>query len=58
MEREIKKELFNINDTINCVNIAANNPPKGEFRVFNQFTDFCSLNEIAQKIKDYADKKI
>ena len=30
---------------------------KGEFRVFNQFTDFCSLNEIAQKIKDYADKK-
>ena len=25
--------------------------------VFNQFTDFCSLNEISQKIKDYADNK-
>ena len=53
-----KRAFLNINDTINCVTIAANNPPKkGEFRVFNQFTDFCSLNEIAQKIKDYADKK-
>ena len=52
-----KRSYLNISDTINCVSIACENPPKnGEFRVFNQFTEFCSLNEIAKKIKNYADK--
>ena len=55
MEKETKKKFLNLVDTIKCVNIACLNPPKnGEFRVFNQFTEFCSLNDLAYKIKDYA----
>ena len=50
-----KRAFLNIIDTINCVKIASDNPPKsGEFRVFNQFSEFCSLNEIAERIEKYA----
>ena len=50
-----KRAFLNISDTINCVSIACENPPKnGEFRVFNQFTEFCSLKEIATRIQDSA----
>jgi len=53
-----KRAFLNIQDTINCVQIASDNPAKkGEFRVFNQFTDFCSLNDMANKIKEFGDKK-
>lgn len=53
-----KRAYLNINDTINCVSLAVENiPSKGEFRVFNQFTEFCSLNEMASKIKEFANKK-
>ena len=53
-----KRAFLNIQDTINCVQIAIDNPAKkGEFRVFNQFTDFCSLNDMANKIKEFGDKK-
>ena len=52
-----KRAFLNLIDTINCVKIAANNEPKnGEFRVFNQFTEFSSLNEMANKIKSFADE--
>ena len=52
-----KRAFLNIQDTINCVQIASDNPAeKGEFRVFNQFTEFCSLNEMANKIKKYGDQ--
>lgn len=52
-----KRAFLNLIDTINCVKIATKNPPKkGEFRVFNQFTEFCSLNEMADKIKLFAKK--
>jgi len=52
-----KRGFLNLIDTINCVKIATNNPPKeGEFRVFNQFTEFSSLNEMANKITLFADK--
>lgn len=44
---------LNIKDTINCVNIALNNPAKEkEFRVFNQYTEVLSINEIAKKVID------
>ena len=50
-----KRAFLNIIDTINCVKIASNNPPKGgEFRVFNQFSEFSSLNEISKRIESYA----
>ena len=52
-----KRAFLNIQDTINCVQIASDNPAKkGEFRVFNQFTEFSTLNEMAQKIKNFGDK--
>jgi UDP-sulfoquinovose synthase len=52
-----KRAFLNIQDTINCVQIASDNPAeKGEFRVFNQFTEFCSLNEMANKIKKFGDQ--
>ena len=42
---------LNIKDTIKCVELAVKNPAKkGEFRVFNQFTEFFSINEIAKKV--------
>ena len=46
------KRALNIQDTINCVQIASDNLKKGEFRVFNQFTEFSSLNEW-QKNKEF-----
>ena len=46
-----KRGYLNISDTINCVNIAATNPAKkSEFRVFNQYTEVLSINEIADKV--------
>ena len=46
---------LNIIDTLNCVNIANNNPAKiGEFRVFNQYTEVLSINDIAKYIIDAA----
>ena len=48
---------LNIIDTLNCVNIANNNPAKiGEFRVFNQYTEVLSINDIAKYIIDAANQ--
>ncbi|MGD8817780.1 MAG: NAD-dependent epimerase/dehydratase family protein [Acidobacteriota bacterium] len=42
---------LNINDTLQCVDLAAANPPqKGELRILNQFTETLSVNEIAEII--------
>ncbi len=50
-----KRGFLNIIDTLKCVDLAVNNPPKeGEYRVFNQFTDFLSLVEMSNKIKIFA----
>ncbi len=44
--------FLNIRDTIQCVALACDNPAKaGEFRVFNQFTEQFSVNELASKVK-------
>jgi UDP-sulfoquinovose synthase len=43
--------MLNIRDTLACVEIALLNPAaSGEYRVFNQFTESFSLNEIAELI--------
>jgi len=43
---------LNINDTLNCVRIASENPSEeGELKIYNQITETFSVNEIAQKIK-------
>lgn len=43
---------LNIRDTLQCVALAAQNPPNaGEFRVFNQFTEQFSVFDLAEKVK-------
>jgi len=43
--------FLNIRDTLQCVDLAVRNPAKpGEFRVFNQFTEQFSVNELAAKV--------
>lgn len=49
------RSFLNINDTLNCVSIAIDNPAKpGEFRVRNQFTETFSMNELALLVKESA----
>jgi UDP-sulfoquinovose synthase len=44
--------FLNIRDTLACVELAAANPAeRGEFRVFNQFTEQFSVNELAELVK-------
>ena len=44
--------FLNIRDTINCVELAAENPAEaGEFRVFNQFTEQFSVLGLAELVK-------
>ncbi len=46
-----KRGFLNINDTLQCVAIAADNPAeRGEFRVFNQFTEVFTVAELAERV--------
>jgi len=46
---------LNLNDTMQCVDLAVGHPAeRGELRVFNQFTETLSVNEIAGKVRDAA----
>ena len=48
--------FLNIRDTLNCVELAAPNPAeRGDFRVFNQFTEQFSVLELAEKVKHAAE---
>ncbi|GGK06577.1 UDP-sulfoquinovose synthase [Lentibacillus kapialis] len=50
--------FLNIRDTVRCIEIAAENPAdKGEFRVFNQFTEEFSVGELADKVKKVAEEE-
>lgn len=52
-----KRTFLNILDTLQCVKIAVENPAeKGEYRVFNQFTEIFSPMELAQLVKDVGEK--
>jgi UDP-sulfoquinovose synthase len=43
---------LNIKDTLNCIRLSVENPAHpGELRIFNQFTETFSVNELAQKVK-------
>ena len=49
--------FLDIRDTVRCIEIACQNPAaRGEFRVFNQFTEQFSVLEIAQMVKVAAKK--
>lgn len=43
---------LNIRDTLNCVKLSLDNPAsQGELRIFNQFTETFSVNQLAEKIQ-------
>ena len=44
---------LNIKDTLNCVRLSVENPAgRGELRIFNQFTETFSVNDLAEKIRE------
>jgi UDP-sulfoquinovose synthase len=44
---------LNINDTMACVELALLNPAeKGQYRVFNQFVETFSVNDLADKVRE------
>src|SRR5487761_1199502 len=44
--------IIDIRDTVRCIQLACENPAnRGEFRVFNQITEWMSVKEIAETIK-------
>ncbi len=48
---------INIQDTLNCVALALENPPqKGELQIFNQFTEKFSVNDLADWVKRVGSK--
>lgn len=52
------RTFLNINDTLKCIELSIKNPPKkGEYRVFNQFTEKFSINQLAKKVLSVANKK-
>jgi UDP-sulfoquinovose synthase len=47
-----RRSFLNLRDTLQCVRIAAENPAdRGEFRVFNQFTEVFSVLELAERVR-------
>ena len=49
--------FLDIRDTVRCVELAVENPPqRGEFRVFNQFTEQFSVGELAQMVLEASNK--
>jgi len=49
--------FLNICDTLRCVELAVTNPAKpGEYRVFNQFTEIFSVNQLAESVAQQARK--
>ena len=52
---EQKRGFININDSLKCINIAAENQPgPGEMNIFNQFTESLSINDLAFIVKSSA----
>ncbi|MFZ4452964.1 NAD-dependent epimerase/dehydratase family protein [Salibacterium aidingense] len=50
--------FLNIRDTVRCIEIAAEHPAdRGEFRVFNQFTEEFSVLDLANKVKKVAQEE-
>jgi UDP-sulfoquinovose synthase len=44
---------LNIKDTLNCVRLSIENPAdRGELRIFNQFTETFSVNDLAEKVRE------
>jgi UDP-sulfoquinovose synthase len=49
--------FLDIRDTVRCVELACANPPaRGEYRVFNQFTEQFSVGQLAEMVKQNAQR--
>jgi UDP-sulfoquinovose synthase len=49
--------FLDIRDTVRCIELAVENPAeRGEFRVFNQFTEEFSVGQLAEMVVDAAGK--
>ena len=45
--------FLDVRDTVQCIRINLENPPdRGEYRVFNQFTEQFSIKELAEHVRD------
>lgn len=52
-----KRSFLHITDTIRCIAITAANPPKkGEYRVFNQYSEVFTLEDLAKTVQHCAGK--
>ena len=52
-----KRGFLNIKDTMQCIYLALMNPAKrGELRIFNQFTEVFSINDLALRVKKVGEK--
>lgn len=50
--------FLNIRDTLQCVELALMNPARrGDFRIFNQFTEQFSVNDLAKRVERVAKVK-
>ncbi|MEJ2731694.1 MAG: NAD-dependent epimerase/dehydratase family protein [Deltaproteobacteria bacterium] len=48
---------LNIKDTLNCVRLSVENPAEpGELRIFNQFTETFSVNDLAARVREAGDR--
>jgi UDP-sulfoquinovose synthase len=48
---------LNIKDTLNCVRLSVENPAdRSELRIFNQFTQTFSVNDLADRVKEAGEK--
>jgi len=48
---------LNLKDTLQCIDLAVQNPAgKGEMKIFNQFTEQFSVNELADRVQNAAKK--
>lgn len=55
---EQKRGIIHINDSVECLSIAANNPPSyGGFRVANQLTQWASINDMAELVQNVYQSK-
>jgi UDP-sulfoquinovose synthase len=53
-----KRGFLNTRDTMQCVYLAASQPAEqGQLRIFNQFTETFSLNQLASMVKRAGDKR-
>ena len=51
--------MLNIRDTLACVTLALVDPPeRGEFRVFNQFTESFSVRDMARLVKEVSPRPV